>query len=416
MSETTVLCFVTIIISINSIVVFSIAKYFDYKSKKLPSKLKRASKKKAIVSAKNNVAMNAAVDFQKIQTAEIEIPVIAEDVLTYGPGELGAAYPDETNLYYPESAISDKEYLDTIVRSALQVQTHEKNTGEFNRDVDGWPLESWYDATQKRAMLKGILHGEANVQYAKENLSKPGFGTSAYISFLKIRKEKGIAPNGKSYDAIAEKLVNNHVAILPNIRDPKNVIVALNAVQKDEGESNNDDKAAKDEIKNSEDKKMTQDEFNALADARDAKNKETDELKNSIKNEIMEELKKGSETEKKSENAKNEDKVEEKKETESEEKAENTDDKKDDDAEAANALEVSDEMLKDFSTHLGVTFKAKPSLKALGKIVGVEAENTAGLISALNAKRTEITSGVEKTDAKNSQGKAGSLSDFLATV
>lgn len=413
MEEKFALSLVTIAFLINAIFVMSVSHLFVL-SAPVPKSKKPAKKrtyKKSQPSAKNNVALNAAVDYQKIKTAEIEIPVIAEDVLTYGPGELGPAYPDTTNLYYPESAISDPEYLKTVKRSPYVIGSHEKSTGEFNRDVDGWPLEVWYDPDQKRVMSKGVVHGEDNVKYVEENKSKPKFGGSAFISFLRIEKQKGTAPNGKPYDAIVRKAVNNHTAILPNIRDPKNVIVALNAVEKEEVEdTSNNDKAAKDEIK-SEDKPMTQEEFNSMMDTYQAKNKEKDELKNSIKNEIMEELKKGSDEK----NAKNED--EEKKESASEEKAENTDEpKKDDDAEAANALEPSDEMLKDFSTQLGVTFKTKPSLRALAKTVGVEGATTAELISALNAKRKEITSGAEKTDAKNSQGKPGSLDDFLATV
>lgn len=397
-------------ISINSYILYSVVRLL--KPKSTPTTKRNQKAKKKLPSAKNNTAVNAVHEYQKIQTAEVIIPVIAEDVLTYGPGELGAAYPDTTNLYYPESAISDKDYLDSIVRSALQVQTHEKNTSEYNRDVDGWPLEAWYDKDQKKAFARGILHGEANVQYARENLNKPGFGTSAFISFLKIKKQKGIAPNGKQYDAIAEKLVNNHVAILPNIRDPKNVIVALNAVAKEDDETSTEDK--NETIKN-EDKPMTQDEFNSMMDTYQAKNKEKDELKNAIKNEILEDLKKG-EGEKKSENAKNEDKEDEKG-TKSEEAAENTDTEDKDDAEAANAI-PSDEMLKDFSDHLGIKFAKAPTLKGLAKLVGVEAKNSHELITALNAKRKEITSGSSETagEGKNSNGDVKSLDDLLKVI
>jgi hypothetical protein len=278
--------------------------------------------------------------------------------------------------------------------------------------VDGWPLEAWYDDKTKKAMLKGILHGETNVAYAKENLNKPGFGTSAFISFLKLRKEKGIAPNGKEYDVIAEKLVNNHVAILPNIRDPKNVIVALNAVAEEDDEA---DKEAKNETNTNEEKTMTQDEFNSMMDTYQAKNKEKDELKNSIKNEILEDLKKGEETKNADEPAKDEPKKDEPKKEESDAANEDKEDK--DDAEAANAL-PSDEMLKDFSSHLGITFATKPTLKVLGKTVGVEAKNAAELISALNAKRKEIVSGSKDTagEGKNSTGAKASLDEFLNTI
>lgn len=402
-------------ISMNSYILYLVLKFLKSK-KSSKSPIRKPKAKKPVASAKNNV-MNAAVDFQKIKTAEIEIPVIAEDVLTYGPGELGAAYPETTNLYYPESAISDDEYLETVVRSPLQVQTHEKNTSEYNRDVDGWPLSAWYDKDKKRVMVKGVLHGEDNVAYAKENLSKPGFGTSAFISFLKIERQKGTAPNGKPYDAIVKKAVNNHIAILPNIRDPKNVIVALNAVE-DKDEDATESKNKEEEIETGEDT-MTQEQFNAMMDTYQAKNKEKDELKNSIKNEILEEIKKGEGEEKNGKNESESEKTDiviEKKEEEKE--AANSDEPTEDkeDADAANSLAPSEEMLRDFSTHLGISFKTTPSLRLLAKTVGVEAKNTAELISALNAKRKEITSGTTQGEGKNSDEKKASFDDLLKTI
>ena len=175
--------------------------------------------------------LNSTTSYQKIESAEIEIPVIAEDVLVYQAGELGASYPDVTRLFYSAEALQDPEYLETVTRSPLQVQTHEKNTSEFNRGVDGWPLSAWWDETERRVKVRGIVHGEDNVAYVKENRNKPNFGTSAYISFLEIDRTPGTAPNGKPYDAIVRKAVNNHIAILPNVRDPKNVILAMNAVK-----------------------------------------------------------------------------------------------------------------------------------------------------------------------------------------
>lgn len=191
-------------------------------------------------SAKNSAAvLNASVDFQKIKTAEIEIPVIAADVLTYEGGELGPAYPDRTRLYYAPEALSDPEYLQTVLRSPLQIQTHEKNTTEYNRGVDGWPFNVVWDETEQRVKARGVLHGEENVRYAEENKNKPSFGTSAFISFLQVDRQSGIAPNGKPYDAIVRKAVNNHIAILPNVRDPKNVILAMNALEGGEMETVN---------------------------------------------------------------------------------------------------------------------------------------------------------------------------------
>jgi len=193
-------------------------------------KQKRGSR----AEAKNAAAvMNASVDFQKIKTSEIEIPVIAADVLVYEPGELGSSYPERTRLYYSPEALSDPEYLQTVLRSPLVVGSHEKSTTEFNRDVDGWPLSAEWDEREQRVKVRGVLHGEENVAYAEANKGKPSFGTSAYISFLEIDRTPGTSPDGKPYDAVVRKAVNNHIAILPNIRDPKNVILAMNAVSVD---------------------------------------------------------------------------------------------------------------------------------------------------------------------------------------
>lgn len=199
-------------------------------------KQKRGSR----AEARNAVEVqNASVDFQKIKTAEIEIPVIAADVLVYEPGELGSSYPDRTRLYYSPEALSDPEYLQTVLRSPLVVGSHEKSTTEFNRDVDGWPLSAIWDDREQRVKVRGVLHGEENVAYAEANKGKPSFGTSAYISFLEIDRTPGTSPDGKPYDAVVRKAVNNHIAILPNIRDPKNIILAMNAVVKNNEEGAN---------------------------------------------------------------------------------------------------------------------------------------------------------------------------------
>jgi hypothetical protein len=376
------------------------------KPKKKP---KKKAKKKAVIkktaSAKNSSVMNASVDFQKIRTAEIEIPVIAEDVLVYGPGELGASYPETTRLYYSADAISDPEYLETVKRSPLQVQTHEKNTSEFNRDVDGWPTEAWWDDSKKRVMAKGVLHGEENVKYAESNLSKPGFGTSAFISFLKLEKKTGTAPNGKPYDAIVRKAVNNHIAILPNIRDTNNTIVALNAVEvaNSEEEKTIDNSEEENKTQGHEEKKeakkmpLDKEEFKEMYNAIRNEEKEAEEkaekLKNAIKNELAEE-------------GKTKDKEEAK-------DAKNEDEEKKEDEEAANAL-PSEEMLKDFSSHLGITFHKTPTLKALGKLVGVKNEDSFELITALNAKRKEFTSS-KPEEAKNSN-VIKSLDDVMKEI
>lgn len=415
-SALTVVSFVVVVMILNSLVeayreLFSVvsASYAPKAppKKQLVKKVTKKTTKTVRTSAKNSKAINATFEHQAIKTAEIEIPVIAADVLTYEGGELGSAYPERTNLYYSPEALKDKDFLNTVKRSPLQVQTHEKNTGEFNRGVDGWPLEAWWDETEKRVKVRGVVHGEENVEYTKENKDKPRFGTSAYITFLKVDREKGISPEGKPYDAIVRKAVNNHIAILPNVRDPKNVILAMNALDvtnenKEQGKEN-DEATNENQV---EEKPMTQEEFNAMLKNANAKNEEMEQMKNSITNEVIERLKKGE-----SDNAKNEG---DKKEEPVKETAENPDDKdKDDDASASNAL-PSEEMVKDFSEALGITFKKTPSLKELGAFAGIEAKNSIELVSALNAKRKELKGSVsyDNGSASNS-ATVKSVSDAL---
>lgn len=440
---------------VTGLVIFRLQNRKTKKGRRKPAKKQQAR-------AMNAQAVNSVVEHQKIRTAEIEIPVIAEDVLTYEGGELGSSYPDKTRLYYPADAISDPEYLETVLRSPLQVQTHQKNTGEFNRDVDGWPTKAWWDAADKRVMLKGVLHGEENVKYAEENKNLPGFGTSAFISFLRIEKTPGTAPNGKPYDAIVRKAVNNHVAILPNVRDPRNVIVAMNAVEgeekhvdvanpswvADEGTWERAKKAADkgdyDEYyavvtdiykklggkiaHGSNGMPIDKGEFKSAMQAFMAEEKEeadkAERIKNAIKNELKEESSKTSGpassgpvtstatggnagTSTSTGTAGNG--------TESSgpESARTAPGKKTETATASNAI-PSEEMVKDFSTHLGVTFPKAPSLDELASLVGIKATEPFELISALNAKREEFKSRTSgSTEAQNSNP---SLGDLMRTI
>lgn len=404
---------------------------FTVPAKALKKRRKKRGPRITTGSAKNALAvLNSVVDQQKIRTAEIEIPVIAEDVLSYEPGELGPAYPDKTRLFYPKDAISDPDYLETVMRSPLQVQTHQKNTTEYNRDVDGWPTKAWWDDTAKRVMLKGVLHGEENVKYAEENKHLPGFGTSAFISFLRIEKTAGTAPNGKPYDAVVRKAVNNHVAIMQGVRDPKNVIVAMNAVESEKtvdlstGSAHNVDSAPKTPP---EGKRMPIDksDFKEAMHAYMAEEKEESEkaerIKNAIKNELKDESSKAvtstatgagnaPESSGKDGSAKNFPHAKE--ETSSVPAAK----EKTETATASNAL-PSEEMVKDFSTHLGVKLE-NPTLSYLGSLVGVKATEPAELISALNAKRTEWAK--PAAQAQNSgtaeTGTAPSLRDLMAAI
>lgn len=407
------------------------------------------------VEAKNSAAVrNASVDFQKIKTAEIEIPVIAADVLVYEGGELGEAYPERTRLYYAPEALSDPEYLQTVLRSPLQIQTHEKNTSEFNRGVDGWPLTVEWDEAEQRVKVMGVLHGEENVKYAQDNQNKPNFGTSAFISFLKIDRTPGTSPGGKPYDAVVRKAVNNHIAILPNVRDSKNVILAMNAVEspnageqeevskwikelsaahpewkqdqveavafKKAGEGKNmavnaEPRFDPSMVKTTEEKKkeledlkkkkpegknVEYDEFKGHMNAYEKEKAADDELVNTIVNRVKNELNPEGKKEEGAKDSKNSDTEELKKAADGEN--------------AANAF-PSEAMVKDFSDALGVTFKKTPSFKELASYVpGVTGATDAELVTALNAKRAELTA---KPAAKNSEtGSSASVDELLKSM
>lgn len=456
---------------------------FRFIDKRLPKKPgrkpKEQTKKKAHASAKNSIqsptvdTQNATVDFQKIKTAEIEIPVIAEDVLTYEAGELGSSYPDKTRLYYPADAISDPEYLETVMRSPLQVQTHQKNTSEYNRDVDGWPTKVWWDPAEKRVKLKGILHGEENVEYARENKSLPGFGTSAFISFLKIEKESGTAPDGKPYDAIVRKAVNNHVAILPNVRDPKNVILAMNAVEncvdvtnpswvqddatweraKKQADKGNYPKekyyavvtdiykkmggsiAHGGNSKMEIDKAAIRDVINEMRREEEKEKGFEDRIANAVAEKLMSSSSGSSSTgtgtstgtSRNAEtststgtttgtagNGSESSGTESSKKDPGEEASTGTGTETGtgkETATASNAL-PSEEMIKDFSTHMGVTFKSTPSLGELASLVGIKATEPHELITALNAKRDEFKSR-KPAEAMNSKASLQELMDQI---
>lgn len=421
--ETILIILITSILTgvITGVTFILMIKKISFVSGGLTKKKVKKEVKKKLPSAKNSIAVNSVVDQQKIRTAEIEIPVIAEDVLTYEGGELGAAYPDKTRLYYPEDAIKDPEYLETVMRSPLQVQTHQKNTSEYNRDVDGWPIKAWWDAAKKRVMVKGVLHGEENVKYAEENKHLPGFGTSAFISFLKVDRTPGTTASGKPYDAIVRKAVNNHIAILPGIRDQNNVIVAMNAVEEKKIDSSKEISNTTESAQNTpEGKRMPIDKgdfkeaMQAYMAEENEKNEMAEKIKNTVKNELKEEAKTSSAGNGPESSGKpvtstgTGGNAESSSKTETAGNAETSTET----ATASNAI-PSEEMVKDFSTHLGVTFSKTPSLNELGALVGINSKTPAELISALNAKREEFKKSTVKTEANNSNA---TLADVMASI
>lgn len=404
-------------------------------------------------SAKNAieapVVANAATDFQKIKTATIEIPVIAATVLHYEPGEI-AAFPDGVDLYYTPEALKDPEYLETVARSPIQIETHEKNTSEHNRGPDGWPRTVRWDEMSQRVMVNGILHGEASVEYAKENKDQPGFGTSAYISFIEVDRAPGTTPTGIPYQASVRKAANNHIAILPGIRDKNNVIVAMNAVNagdikesgfwKIKGKSDSELEELKKKgadfqkewagksyeerlkalgLKNAHEVDehtrsaygINIDETPSSGNPKNAGEKkmpiDKEEFKNAMRSYNEEKAAEDKELEgkmaallEKDEGANKGKNAEEEKAAEN---ARNEAEKKKEAENAAKNAVPSQAMIKDFSDGLGITFQPGITVHGLAEWVGVETKDKANheIISALNAKRDALKKPTQATVAAN---------------
>ena len=388
--------------------------YFTHKKKeKADKKIKGFLKKQtknykqpiALQTAKNSHAVNKKVtakndvsEFQKIKTSEVVLPVIKCTVLEYGAGELGSEFPEITKLYYSEEALNDKEFLESVVRSPWNVQTHEVNTNEANIKVSGWSVSSWFDEKDKTVYAKGFLIGEENIDYAKENQNQKGFGTSAFISFLKIEKENGTTPEGLEYNAIARKAVCNHVAILPNIRDEKNKIVSINA-KNAKIESNIKNKIG---VKNT----MEQSEFNALMEKYEAEKNSKNEETDKIVNAVLEKL--NSKNEEKKPEPVNEEPAKEEKKPE----PVNEDHKEPDgdEAKASNAL-PNERLVGIFAEHYGLRFSKTPTVKQLAEIAEIPYTSFSQALNALKKKSEELMSVIPSVS--NSENKPTSISEVL---
>ena len=358
-------------------------------------------------------AKNDVSDYQKIKTSETVIPVIKATVLEYNAGELGELFNEPTKLYYSPEALQDKEFLESVIRSPWNTKTHELNTSEDNLKVSGWAKESWYDESDKTVYAKGFLIGEDNINYAKENKDTPSFGTSAFISFLKIDKESGLTPEGLEYNAIARKAICNHVAILPNIRDEKNKIVSINAKNALVETSNNKKEIG---VKNT----MEQIEFNALMEKyneeKNAKNEETDKIVNAVL-ERLEEKKNGKNEEPAKEEPKKEPIANEEPAKEEPKKDASNEDHKEpdgDEAKAANAL-PSEKIVAVFCDAFNTRFVKTPSFIQLAEIAEIETKGKTftQVLNAVNKKYSELSSNVSSS-AKNSETqKTTSIDEVL---
>ena len=168
---------------------------------------------------------SAKHDFQQnITTADFQAPVLFAGVYEYDAGELGFEGGGRIRVYYPPEAIAAKDFVQSVFYSVLSVGTHEKNTREENADPDGFIRTAAYDPKLKAVIANGYIYGQKNVEYVATNEKKQKFGTSAFFRAA-YRPEKGVTPDGEAYDFVGSDLVCNHLAILENPRDDKNVVV-----------------------------------------------------------------------------------------------------------------------------------------------------------------------------------------------
>ena len=363
------------------------------------------------LSAFNNVkTVNAVADFEKIKTAEVILPVIYSTVLHYAAGELRADL-GEANVYYSEEAVKDPEFLESILHAPFTVGTHDKNTSEHNRDIDGWPVSSWFDETTKGALVKGRLIGESNVNYVSANKNRPKFGTSAYIDFLNLKKESGVSPDGKSYDYIATKLHCNHLAILPNPRDEHNLIIAMNSTEVSKPKTNILN-AIKNTLKGKNN--MTEIEIKELIRAFNAEENEAKMAKNTEERldkieEVLNKMAKnfdGKDEEKSETKNESEDKEDKKPEAENESKEDK------DEAEMAKNAIPSQDLIASVSNSLGITFKETPSINQLAILLDVKKSTFTETLTALNAKHKELTTSVTNS---NTNAEKKSVAQLLPT-
>jgi len=372
--------------------------------------------RKTTLAAKNRKgAANAVSDFEKIKTAEVVLPVVFAHVLHYEPGELTGDSQIAKNggdIYYTPEALQEEDFLESVLRSPFTIGTHEKNTTEHNRDIDGWPVEVWYDEEKEGVFVRGYVSGVDNVEYVEQNKDMDNFGTSAYIDFVSLVEGEGETENGESYSAQATKLHCNHIAILPNIRDEHNLIVALNSIKVEPKKEKKKPSSVASKIKNltrgknSMEKEELKEIVNDIlskreeAGAMDALNERLDGMDEAIKNM----------------NPKNMDDKDDKPKGEGGKNMDDKDDKPkgeggknmDEDTEGTYNALPSQEVVSTVSNSLGVTFKETPTIAELAKLLDIKSGTFLEIISAINAKCDELKKSTEEAavSGKNSDDES----------
>ena len=366
------------------------------------------------------VTANAKHFEQNIMTADFSAPVLFAGVYEYDAAELGFDGGGRIRVYYPPEAIADKDFVQSVFYSVLSVGTHEKNTREENANPDGFIRKAIYNDKMKAVFAEGYIYGQKNVEYVTRNERAPRFGTSAFFRAT-YKPQKGVTPEGEEYDLIGSDLVCNHLAILENPRDDKNVVVITKvnravaqhvrhavrnlkntikgiitmadetkpAVDKDEIRN------ALEEIKNEDAAKNKIAEFeNSISELKAANAKMSDELK-ALKPAPAETA-----------NAKMSDELKALKPAPAE--TANADEEKDKDAEAAHGLPAQ-EVVKAYAKHYGRDFgRVTPSFAALAEIADIKADGIAAKARAVVAHAKELEKGETRVEAEH--GESGSLS------
>ena len=338
-----------------------------------------------------------------IATSFITVPVLGVGSITYPPFNLTPEQSETVTVEYPENAVSDPDYLQGLFTSPLNVGTHELNTREDNKYVDGWVIDAWYDTETKQAVVKAVIIGQAEIDYIKNHKNENGFGASGFISFDKFNT----AENG---NIILEKITNQHIAITENVRDPNLKIRAMNStvrpvnrnvnqnlvsdsvadLDKTASNNNNLDNKGGSDMEPSEVKEIVKgilDERQSgeVANAEmEGMKEEISSIKNAV-NEIKEALKPDEKKPEEKSDAVNQEKVE----TEEKNKPK-TDDELAELA-AANAF-INDDLLSKVADKTGLTFEQKPKLLDLALILGLKQKKPVEIIAAVNAYvKTEET-------------------------
>ena len=341
---------------------------------------------------------------ERIESLCFTVPALRSKVLTYQPGELQTNNKEidgkVINLYYPPESISDENFIKTLQKAPVIVgRGHGASTNETNKQIDGWSHTVKYDPIEKAAMISGVVKGNKEVSYIKNNIGEDDFGASAYVDIYDLVIESGIAPNGQEYNAIAKDLVATHVALEKHVRDIENKIKVENKLKVLNAVVINSLGAIK-----QDDKKMvelTPEQITAIVENAVTKAVATkndgdrlEKLEKAITtlSNAVEEMKKDEEKEEKKEEAeaKNEEDEKEKKKEEDEESA------------TLENAKPSQAIIAAFATAYNVEFGAKtPSFPTLAALAGIKEEDSALRIAAVNTKFAEISEKKATAENKN---------------